>query len=292
MIKTWVKLLCIPVIAVGLLLLDAGCQKEVSVDGQEAPPGQSKLSVYLTDGPYDFQQVLIDIRSIEVKIDTCRRHGDDDHDDPGCDDDHDSLGSRCEYWDTLPINPGVYDLIRLRNGVDTLLGSGFVLNGKIERIKLTLGTNNSVMVDSVVHPLRLINNQTFVFINIHREHLDSISSGNFHLYLDFDLARSIKLIGGQYWLKPFLKPFGRHSSGEIEGKVRPVHSYGEIRAFNATDTARARPEDEGEFKIRGLRPGTYSLFIDGINGYQDTTITNIQVRRGDDTELGTIRLRQ
>lgn len=292
MIKTWGKIMCIPVLATALILFVAGCQKEVSSDGQEPPQGQTRLSVYLTDGPYDFQQVLIDIRSIEVKIDTCRRHDDDDHDGPGCDDDHDSLGSRCEYWDTLPINPGIYDLVRLRNGIDTLLGSGFVLNGKIERIKLILGTNNSVMVDSVVHPLRLLNNQAFVFINIHREHLDSISSGNFHLYLDFDLARSIKLIGGEYWLKPFLKPFGRHSTGEIEGKVRPVHSFGEIRAFNGTDTALARPEDEGEFKIRGLREGTYSLFIDGINGYQDTTITNIVVRRGDETELGTIRLRQ
>lgn len=288
--KSWGRVLFVPVLAIVAVLLINGCQKEASFGDEGVPPGQTKLSVYLTDGPLDFQQVLVNIQRIEVKIDTCRHHGDDDHDGPGCDDDHDSLSSHCEVWDTLSINPGVYDLIRLRNGVDTLLGSGFVLNGKIERIKITLGTNNSVMVDSVLHPLNLISGQNFVFVNIHREHLDSISSANFHLFLDFDLARSIKLIGGQYWLKPYLKPFGRHSSGEIEGKVRPVHSFGMIRAFNATDTALAHPEDEGEFKIRGLSEGTYSLFIDGINGYQDTTITNIQVRRGRDTELGTIIL--
>jgi Domain of unknown function (DUF4382) len=287
--KSWGRVLFIPVLSVFALLFMYGCQKEVN-SGGDAPPGQTRLSVFLLDGPLDFQQVLVDIQRIEVKIDTCRRHGDDDHEGPGCDDDHDSLGSRCEYWDTLSINPGIYDLIQLRNGVDTLLGSGFVLNGKIERIKVTLGTNNSLMVDSVVYPLRLINGQPFVYINIKREHLDSVSSGNFHLYLDFDLSRSIKLIGGQYWLKPVLKPFGRHSSGEIEGKVRPVHSFGTIRAYSSTDTAMALPENEGEFKIRGLREGTYSLFIDGINGYQDTTITNIQVRRGRESELGTIRL--
>jgi hypothetical protein len=148
------------------------------------------------------------------------------------------------------------------------------------------------MVDSVVHPLHLFNNQHFVFVNIHREHLDSISSNNFQLFLDFDLAHSIKLINGEYWLKPVLKPFGRHSSGEIEGKVRPVHSFGTIKAFNATDTAFARPEDEGEFKIRGLKEGTYNLFIDGINGYQDSTITNIMVRRGRETDVGRIQLHQ
>ncbi len=290
--KTWGKSLLLPVLVIAISLFINGCQKEVTADADEIPAGMTRVSVYLTDGPLDFQQVLVDIQRIEIKIDTCRRHDDDDHDGPGCDDDHDSLSSRCEIWDTLDIRAGVYDLLTLRNGVDTLLASGFVLNGKIQRIKVTLGTNNSVMVDSVVYPLNLLNNQSFVYINIHREHLDEISSNNFRLFLDFDLSRSIRFNNGQYWLKPVLKPFGRHSSGEIEGKVRPVHSYGTIRAFNASDTAIARPEDEGEFKIRGLREGTYSLFIDGINGYQDTTISNIIVRRGGETELGLIRLHQ
>ncbi len=290
--KTGDKLLFYPLLILAMALFFYSCQKEVSGGGNNIPAGKTKLSVFLTDGPLDFQKVLVDIQRIEVKIDTCRRHEDDDHDGPGCDDDHDSLSSRCEIWDTLDINPGVYDLLTLRNGTDTLLASGFILNGKIERIKITLGNNNSVMVDSVLHPLHLINNQHFVYVNIHREHLDSISSNNFQLFLDFDLARSIRFINAEYWLKPVLKPFGRHSSGEIEGKVRPVHSFGPIKAFNATDTAFARPEDEGEFKIRGLREGTYSLFIDGINGYQDTTITNIMVRRGHETDIGGIQLHQ
>lgn len=290
--KTWRKPLLNPMLFMAMGLFFYACQKEVSSGGGSIPAGKTKLSIFLTDGPYDFQKVLVDIQRIEVKIDTCRENDDDDHDGPGCDDDHDSLSNHCEVWDTLDIHPGIYDLLKFRNGTDTLLASGFILHGKIERIKITLGNNNSVMVDSVVHPLHLFNNQHFVYVNIHREHLDSVSSNNFHLFLDFDLARSIKLINGEYWLKPVLKPFGRHSSGEIEGKVRPVHSFGTIKAFNATDTAFARPEDEGEFKIRGLREGTYNLFIDGINGYQDSTITNIMVRRGRETDVGRIQLHQ
>ena len=279
------------VVAVFSMLLFYACQKEASNNGT-IPAGKTKLSVYLTDGPTDYQKVLVEILAIDIKIDTCRRHDDDDHDGPGCDDDHDSLSNHCEIWQSIAIHPGVYDLLTLRNGTDTLLASGFIFNGKIERIKITLGTNNSVLADSVSHPLHLLNNQNFVFVNIHREHLDSISSNNFNLFLDFDLNRSIKYINGEYWLKPYLKPFGRHSSGEIEGKVRPVHSFGMIKAYNVTDTAFAMPEDEGEFKIRGLRAGTYSLFIDGINGYRDTTINNIAVQRNRETELGTIRLTQ
>jgi Domain of unknown function (DUF4382) len=290
--KTWRKPLFYPLLVMAMGLFFYACQKEASSGGNTIPAGKTQLSVFLTDGPLDFQKVLVDIQRIEVKIDTCRHNGDDDHDGPGCDDDHDSLSSHCEIWDTLNIHPGIYDLLKLRNGTDTLLASGFILHGKIERIKITLGNNNSVMVDSITHQLHLFNNQHSLYVNIHREHLDSISSNNFKLFLDFDLSRSIKLIGSEYWLKPVLKPFGEHSSGEIEGKVRPVHSFGTIKAFNATDTAFARPEDEGEFKIRGLRDGIYSLFIDGINGYRDTTITNISVIRGRETNLGTIQLRQ
>jgi len=279
----------------GLIMLASAtvfnaCQKEVSDDNKNIPPGNAKLSVFLTDGPTDYQKVLIDIQSIAVKLDTCRRNHDDDHNYPGCDDDHDQINGHCEIWDTLNINPGVYDLLRLRNGLVTLLATGFVLNGKVERIKFTLGNNNSVLVDSVSHPLQLLNNQHYVFVDIRRNHLDSISSNNFQLWLDFNLSKSIWYTSGKYWLKPALKPFGRHESGEIEGKVRPAHSFGMIKAYNGTDSAFAMPWDEGEFKIRGLDAGTYSLFIDGINGYKDTTITNISVTKGRETDLHTIEL--
>lgn len=267
------------------------CQKEVS-NSDNIPQGMNKLSVYLMDGPTDYQQVLIDIKQIAVKLDTCHRNDDDDHDQPGCDDHHDSLSGHCEIWDTLNINAGVYDLLKLRNGLDTLLGSGFVLNGKIERIKVTLGTNNSVMVDSVLYPLNLLNNQNFVYINIKKDHLDHLSSNNFQLFLDFNLQRSILFINGKYYLKPVLVPFGKHSTGEIEGKVRPVHSFGNIMAYNATDTSFSRPEDEGEFKIRGLKEGTYTVFIDGINGYRDSTISNVVVQRSRTTKLNTVLLHQ
>ena len=290
--KTLRKPLFYSLFIVAVALFFYACKKEASFSGANMPAGKTKLSVFLTDGPLDFQQVLVDIQRIEVKVDTCRRHEDDDHDGPGNDDDHDSLSSHCEIWDTLNIHPGIYDLLKFRNGTDTLLASGFILHGKIERIKITLGTNNSVMVDNVVHSLLLLGNQNFVYINIHREDLDSISSGNFKLFLDFDLLHSISIINGDYFLKPVLKPFGEHSSGEIEGKVRPVHSHGLIKAYNATDTAFAMPEDEGEFKIRGLKEGSYSLFVDGINGYSDTTISNISVDRGNETDLGTIILHQ
>lgn len=285
-----------PLAALFLTFFFFSCGKESS--DNTIPPGMNKLSVYLTDGPADYQHVYIDIQSVEVKLDTCSGSGhDDDHGNhSGCDDHHDSLSTSCEYWQALAINPGVYDLLTLSNGVDTLLASGFLLNGHIERIKITLGTQNSVVVDSQTHPLTLPGNLSSVYINLGREHLDSLSSNTLQVFLDFDLEHSIVHTGnGQYILRPVLHPFSAHATGEIEGLIRPQGSYQLIKAFSATDTGFARPtprHHEGEFKIRGLDAGTYSVFIQGRNGYQDTTINGVLVNRARDTDIGTITLHQ
>ncbi|MFT3679029.1 MAG: DUF4382 domain-containing protein [Ferruginibacter sp.] len=287
-----------PLVAMGTCMLFVSvaffaCKKDNTGTGNtNIPEGKMKFSVYLTDGPYDFEKVLIDIRQVAVKLDTCQRNDDEDRDQPGCDEDHDQRNSDCEIWDTLAIRPGVYDILQLRNGLDTLLASDFLLSGKIKRIKFTLGDNNSVTVDGTDHPLQLVNDQHFVYLNLKREHLDELSSDNFQLFLDFNLSHSIKFYNGKYWIKPVLKPFSHRNSGEIRGKVRPVHSFGIIKAFNGTDTAFAMPWSEGEFKLRGLDGGTYSLFIEGRNGYRDTTITNISVTKNKDTDVGTIELHQ
>lgn len=269
------------------------CQKDTSINNKDViPPGKMKLSVLLTDGPYHFQKVLIDIKGIAVKVDTCLRNSDDDHDYPGCDDHHDRMENHCEYWDTLDINPGVYDLMALRNGLDTLLASGFLIKGKIERIKISFGDRDSVMTDSVMHPLNMFQHFNFIYINVHREHLDSISSNNFQVHLDFDVSRSIWYFGGNYWLLPFFRPFSHHYFGSIEGKIRPEHSFEFVKAFNTTDTAYAKPWENGEFKIRGLKAGTYDVMIQGKNGYKDSTISSIEVRKGRETYVGKILLHQ
>lgn len=289
--KTVSKLFSFSLMLVLAAAMFFSCQKETSNSGN-IPPGQTRYAVYLTDDPTDFNNVFVEIQKVEVKTDTCRRNDDDDRERSGCDDDRDSADVNCHVWQTLDINPGVYDILQLRNGVDTLLASGFALNGKIERIKITLGTNNSVVVDSAAYPLQLVNNQNFIYVNIKREHLDAITSNNLQFFLDFSLSHSVRFHNGTYWLKPVIKPFGKNSTGEIEGKIRPVNSHGLIKAYNATDTFYARSWNEGKFKIRGLHPGTYTVFVDGTNGYRDTTITSVEVRRRDDTDLGTIQLSQ
>jgi hypothetical protein len=294
-----------------ILLLMVSCKKEGS--SESIAPGKNKLSVFITDNPVPFQNVFIDIQSVEVKVDTCSSvsnteiendddSGDDhsgDHSGSGHDgeddhgDDHggSSSGSddACEVWQTLPVTPGVYDLLQFRNGVDTLLAQGLLPKGKIKAIRLTLGTRNSVVVDSVTYPLTLSQNKIVIKI----DHAIEMGNSNFQLNLDFDLGRSIIEISGNHFeLNPCIKSFDENESGRIEGRVAPREAKAIVTAYGDKDTLMAMPDDEdGEFKIRGIKSSVVKLVIDATaNGYQDTTIQNINIGAGREVKLGTVTL--
>jgi hypothetical protein len=63
-----------------------------------------------------------------------------------------------------------------------------------------------------------------------------------------------------------------------------------VKAIIGSDTSTAIPDREGEFKIVGLNAGTYKVFVDAQNGYVDTTIDDVVVRKGEDTHFATITL--
>ncbi len=279
------------VLIISSIIFIGSCQKQVD----ETIPNSDtkKLSVYLTDDPCNFDSLFVDIRFVEVKIDTSKQHGDDDHhgdnDDDGDDDHHhnDSFG----FWDTLAITPGVYNILKLRNGLDTLLASGNIPAGKIRKIRITLGINNSIVVGGVSHPLLLSpTTNNYVYVKIHSEDEDDDISTQSAIWLDFDVCKSVRISGGQYFLKPFLKTFSMKKSGRVEGKVFPRAALPFVEIFNATDTGFAIPESDGEYKIRGLKTGIYKIKFFGHNGYFDSTISNINVQRGGETHVQNITL--
>lgn len=278
-------------ILIGLAIFIAACQKQV--DESIRNSDTKKVSIYLTDDPCNFDSLFVDIRYVEIKIDTSKKHRDDDDhgddDDDGDDDhhNHDSYG----YWDTLSINAGVYNILKLRNGLDTLLASGNIAAGKIRKIRITLGTNNSIVVGGVTKPLTLLaGTNRYVYVKIHKDDEDDHISTQSTIWLDFDVCKSIKQIGGQYYLKPYLKTFSNKKSGRVEGKILPRAALPFIQIFNATDSGFAIPENDGRYKIRGLKPGVYKIIFYGHNGYFDTTISNINVNRDRETQIQTITL--
>lgn len=276
----------------GLFILMAivfnACQKDVATENTS---GLQKVMVYLNDDPsLNFTKVLVDIRYVEVKIDSSHgSHHDHDADDDHDDDHHghDDFG----YWDTLAVAPGIYDLLQLRNGVDTLLATGFVGHGRITKLRFTLGDNNEVWTDSTTaEPLGICDNRHYIYAKLPTNSIDTLPGGQAIIRIDFNVERSIKKIAGHYCLLPVLKPYCHSRSGGIEGKIYPSDAVVLIKAYSSTDTAYAIPWHHGEFKIRGLNEGTYTVLYDALSPYQDTTISNVQVYRGRDTELPDVTL--
>ena len=289
----WVSLFVIS------LAIITACNKESSNSSGSVPAGKQKVSVSLNDGPIaNLTSVVVDIKYVEVKVDT----GETRHDDGYYDDDHEGddhrdnngdnhHGDRFGKWDTIGVAPGLYDLLKLRNGIDTLIASGLTHIGKITKIRITLGSNNSVSTDSTHQfPLPICDGSPYIYANIRSVSLDSISASQFIVHLDFNVARSIRFDDGQYCLKPQLKSYCNKNSGGMEGIVLPTAAHAFVEVINSTDTALAIPEDKGEFRLKGLSPGTYSVIYKSVASYQDTTLTNITVIQGIETKLPTITL--
>jgi len=174
-----------------------------------------------------------------------------------------------------------------------LLTSANVPKGSVRLIRIELGTNNSVVKDSVSYPLNVSPNfPTFITIKLSGKELEEFSSRRHRLWLDFDVSRSIIEVNGRFYLIPFMHTFVEKYTASVAGKVRPRDAKALLILFNNTDTAYALPNREGEFKMRGLKDGTYKLLVKASNGYRDTTINNVVVVKPKTTSVGVIELRK
>jgi len=278
-------------------LLTAGiisCKKETSTTNQ-VPAGKQSVAVYLNDDPLpNLIKVLVEIRYVEIKVDTGNVNYNDDYYDNDRDDDNDYRHEdRYGKWDTLSITPRVYDLLKLKNGVDTLIANGYASAGKITKVRITLGSNNVVWTDSSrSFPLTLCDNDPFLYVRVRSNSFETLPDGKVKLRIDFDVAKSIEFENGVYCLKPKLKSYSDKTTGQIEGIVMPRQANALVKVYNATDTAYAIPEEDGEYKIKGLNPATYSVLFKAVLPYKDTTINNIPVMAGSKVEIPVVILHQ
>ena len=256
--------------------------------------GNSSVAVFLTDGPGDFDAVNIDIQKVEVKVDKDEKHKRDDNRNGLDDDKDDHLKRKDDFgeWIDLNFTPKIIDVLSLRNGIETQLGTANIDAGTVRKIRITLGTQNSVVKGSVKYDL-LMDSQTsnFLYIKLFDNHRERGNRNDVKVWVDFDIASSIVEANGKFYLKPVLRPFCNANFGEVEGKVLPIDAKAVVRVSNGNGfNAVALPSREGEFKVRGLTDGTYTVTIEGIAPYAKKIITNVVVKKGEDTKIGTITL--
>jgi len=143
--------------------------------------GSAYFSVKMTDAPGDYDSVNVEVLSTEI---------------------HYSNGSG---WTTLPTASGIYNLLDLQNDITAVLvDPNLVPSGDIQQMRLILGSENTVVVDSVSYPLLLSSqDKTGLKINVN----STVNPGDsVEILIDFDAHKSIVEQGnGQYRLKPVIK---------------------------------------------------------------------------------------
>jgi hypothetical protein len=166
--------------------------------------------------------------------------------------------------------------------------------GKVSQLRLILGHNNNIVVNGVVEPLPLevpSGSESGLKFNIHA---DLIAGIEYKMWIDFDMLRSSVDNGaGNYILKPVIRTFTEATSGAIKGIVLPTDAAATVHATNGADILTAVPDPiTGQFLMRGVPAGTWTVTIDGNNGYLDQTVNNVQVVLEIVTDIGSITLTQ
>lgn len=241
---------------VGLLFVQlTSCDKDTTNDNQTA-----KLTVRMTDAPANYDAVMVDVQGVEVTG---------------------SGGSAV----TLTTTAKVYNLLELSNGVNTLIASGDINAGTVSQIRLILGTNNTVTVGGVVHPLTTPSAmQSGLKLQVNKTFEAGVE---YSILLDFDASQSIVLTGNnEYQLKPVIRTIDTAISGSIKGSVSPLTGNVLVSATSNGVTYTSVTAANGSFLISGLPLGTYDITITPGLPLLPITLTGKAVVVGASTDLG------
>ena len=228
--------------------------------------GTAMLKIRLTDAPASYDRVNIDIVGLKVII-------------------NDSIID-------MDVETGIYNLLDLVNGKDTVIADQQIPSGKLSQIRLILGDNNSLIIGQESFDLKTPSaQQSGLKLNVH----DDFASGIAYEYtIDFDAAKSIVETGnGKYILKPVLRVSTSAVSGAIKGIVYPPKAKPWIYAISSQQDSISTSADttNGNFMFNGLPSGIYKLSFLPMEPYSDTTLQNISVTNGIVTKLDTLKFK-
>jgi len=238
-----------------------GCKKT------SASAETTNYQIFMTDAPGEYQEVNVNIVGAEVH-------------------------SNEAGWVALTVKAGVYNLLKLSNGIDSLIASGQVAVGTVSEIRLILGTtNNSVKIENVIYPLATPSaDQSGLKLKVHSELIKGIT---YSLMLDFDAGKSIVKTGSNtYKLKPVVRVITTPLSGAISGTALPIISQPAVIAINGSDTFGTYANAlSGAFLLQGLAAGSYKVMVLPKFPFRDTAFSNITVNVGAITAMGTLTIK-
>ena len=158
------------VIAVLTVVSASACKKEST---------STTLRIRMTDAPTALDEVNIDLKEVNVKF-----------------------ANDTSSWIYMDTKAGIYNLLSLQNGIDTLIASGTYPTGNVKEIRLVVGDHNTVVENGQSHPLTIPSGASSgLKIKVNRNLQKGIDS----LLIDFDAALSIQKEGEVFKLRPVIK---------------------------------------------------------------------------------------
>ena len=252
------KLFLIPFVLISLFF--SSCEEEKN----------ARIEVWLTDDPGDYEEVNVDLRGVEI---------------------HSNESDTEQGWKSMEVTPKIYDLLKLANGEETLLGELDLPAGKLSQIRLKLGENNTVMVDGTAHPLATPSaQQSGLKVKINKVLAEGIA---YKIVLDFDAAKSVVKTGaGTYILKPVIRAITEVNGGSISGKVQPagIVSVAVWSGEEAEPVTTTQTDAEGQFLIRGVAAGSYRVTFDGPGDEPVIEKDGVEVVLGEVTDMGVVTI--
>lgn len=218
-------------------------------------------AVRLTDAPGPYDEVNVNIQGVEV-ID--------------------------ENGKTVALNveKGIYNLLEFSNGVDTIIATDSLEISSVKQIRLILGAGNTVVLDGVSYPLSTPSaEQSGLKIKVNQTLQDGIL---YTVLLDFDANKSVIKLGNDgYQLKPVIRTIEKAISGSIKGKINSVGTMAVVSATSSTAVSyTSNVNENGDFLIMGLPPGTFTITITPALPLLPITKTNVMVTAGITTDIG------
>lgn len=221
--------------------------------------------VRMTDHPGHYDEVNIDLKGVEI------------------------TGSKGQTV-TLNTNTGIYDLLKLSNGLNAIIATSSLNDSKVEQIRLILGSNNTIVVDGTSYSLSTPSaEQSGLKLSVNQTLQADIQN---EILIDFDASTSIIQTGnGNYKLKPVLRTVVTAITGNLKGSITPIGIMATVSATSATNEVfSSNTNAMGQFQISGLPPGVYTFKVTPPLPSLPITKSNVTIVASATNNIGIINL--
>ena len=233
---------------------------------QSGDNSPSTLNISLIDSPGDYDEVNIEIDSVQVKF-------------------------QDNQWVSMKdFKKGIYNVLEYTAGHELFVTSQQIPSTLLTQIRLMLGTDNSIVVKGNTYKLVTPGGTESGYKIIVNQSLDP--GKDVQMVIDFDASSSIRESSGLYLLRPVIRAYNKSNTGSISGKILPENLNISVQVYdNGIVASTYAPKGVSDFVVSGLPEGTYKVIFDPgtQSGYQQfTTDQNIEVTKGKDTDIGSM----